>query len=125
MIQRQTILEVMDNSGVQKVLCIGIDRARSVAGIGHRVTAVSKKVRPQHKVSLGEIVKALVVRTTRGWVRPDGMVTNYNVNGVILLKKNPMTGSYLPLGSRIIQPLSKSLKVQGYHRILSLSSKWI
>jgi ribosomal protein L14 len=66
MIQRQTKLEVIDNSGVQEVLCIGIDKSKSIAQIGDRVTVVVKKVRSQSKILIGEIKKGLVVRTTKG-----------------------------------------------------------
>jgi ribosomal protein L14 len=67
----------------------------------------------------------LVVRTTKGWVRSDGMITSYAHNAIILLKKNPMIGLYLPLGTRIQQPIAKSLRYQSCHRILALSSKWV
>lgn len=125
MIQRQTRLVVLDNSGVQEVLCIGIEKSRTVAFLGDKITVVVKKTHGLPRVSVGEIVKALVVSTTWGWTRADGRVTFYGKNGVILLKKNPMTRNYLPLGTRILQPLSQSLKYLGYHRLLSLSSKWI
>jgi ribosomal protein L14 len=66
MIQRQTRLEVMDNSGVQEVVCIGIDKSKSIASLGDRITVVVKRIRGQRRIPVGEVVKALVVRTTRG-----------------------------------------------------------
>lgn len=120
MIQRYTRLNVADNSGARKVMCIGIPghgHAR-YASLGDIISVSVKEAIPNapEAVRSGKVARAVVVRVAKNYGRPDGTYIRFDDNAVVILgeEKNPM-------GSRIMGPVARELREKGYTRILSLA----
>ena len=118
MIQTQTILNVADNSGAKRVMCIKVlgGSKRRYANIGDVIKVSIKEAAPRGKVKKGEVMKALVVRTCKGVRRPDGSALRFDSNAVVLLNNQNQ-----PIGTRIFGPVTRELRVKNFMKIISLA----
>lgn len=118
MIQMQTSLDIADNSGAKRVMCIKVlgGSHRRYAGIGDIIKVSIKDVIPRGKVKKGEVYNALVVRTRKGVRRPDGSVIRFDTNAAIILNANLQ-----PVGTRIFGPVTRELRGEKYMKVISLA----
>ncbi len=118
MIQRETRLKVTDNSGAREVLCINIagGSGRRYAGLGDIITCAVKDAIPHGTVKMHQVVKAVVVRTSKGYHRPDGSTIKFDDNACVIINadKNPQ-------GTRIFGPVARELRDREFLRIASLA----
>lgn len=119
MIQEQTMLNVADNSGARRVMCIKVlgGSHRRYAGVGDIIKITIKEAIPRGKVKKGDVLKAVVVRTKKGVRRPDGSVIRFDGNACVLLNKN----SEQPIGTRIFGPVTRELRSEKFMKIISLA----
>ena len=118
MIQPQTILKVADNSGAKKIMCIRIlgGSFRRSGNIGDIIVASVKSATPGGAVTKGDVVKAVVVRTTKGVARPDGSYVKFDDNAAVIIDNQK-----LPKGTRIFGPIARELRDKGFMKIISLA----
>ncbi|MCH7624315.1 MAG: 50S ribosomal protein L14 [Chloroflexi bacterium] len=118
MIQLQTRLKVADNSGAKIISCIGIPggSGKRYAWLGDVIVASVKEAAPAAGVKKGEIVKAVVVRTTKSHRRPDGSHIRFDDNAAVLINDDQM-----PRGTRIFGPVARELRDKNFMRIVSLA----
>jgi len=118
MIQMQTNLDVADNSGAKKVMCIKVlgGSHRRYAGIGDIIKVSIKDAIPRGRVKKGEVYNALVVRTRKGVRRSDGSVIRFDGNAAVILNNNLQ-----PLGTRIFGPVTRELRGERFMKIISLA----
>ena len=118
MIQMQTTLDVADNSGAKKVMCIKVlgGSHRRYAGIGDIIKVSIKDAIPRGRVKKGEVYNALVVRTCKGVRRSDGSVIRFDGNAAVILNNNLQ-----PLGTRIFGPVTRELRGEKFMKIISLA----
>ncbi len=114
----QTNLEVADNSGAKKVMCIKVlgGSHRRYAGIGDIIKVSIKDSIPRGKVKKGEVYNALVVRTRKGVRRADGSVIRFDTNAAVILN-----AQLQPLGTRIFGPVTRELRGEKFMKIISLA----
>lgn len=128
MLQAETRCDVADNSGAKIAYVIRVmgnstgrgQFTRRTAGIGDRVVCSVKKAIPGAEVKAGDVVKAVVVRTTYPTRRSDGSYVQFDANAVVLI--NP-DGS--PRGTRIFGAVARELRDKGYMKIVSLATEVI
>lgn len=122
MIQTETVLNVADNSGARKVLCIKVlgGSKRRYAQIGDVIKVTVKDAIPRGKVKKGEICNALVVRTKKGVRRSDGSLIRFDSNAAVLLDNKRE-----PLGTRVFGPVTRELRAGNYMKIISLAPEVI
>ena len=118
MIQMQTNLEVADNSGAKKVMCIKVlgGSHRRYANIGDIIKVSIKDAIPRGRVKKGEVYNALVVRTRKGVRRPDGSLIRFDGNAAVILNTQMQ-----PLGTRIFGPVTRELRGENFMKIISLA----
>ncbi|MDI6870757.1 MAG: 50S ribosomal protein L14 [Bacillota bacterium] len=118
MIQQETVLNVADNSGARKLLCIRVlgGAKRKYASVGDVIVASVKEAIPGGMVKKGEVVRAVVVRTTKEKRRPDGSYIKFDENAAVII--NP-DGN--PRGTRIFGPVARELRDKDYMKIISLA----
>jgi large subunit ribosomal protein L14 len=118
MIQVQTILEVADNSGARKVMCIKVlgGSKRRYAELGDTIVVSVKESLPGGAIKKGSVLKAVVVRVAANHGRPDGSYIKFDRNAAVVI--NPQGE---PLGSRIFGPVARELRARGYMKIISLA----
>ena len=118
MIQMQSMLDVADNSGARRVMCIKVlgGSKRRYAGIGDVVVVSVQDAIPRGKVKKGEVLKAVIVRTAKGVRRADGSLIRFDRNAVVLLN-NQMQ----PIGTRIFGPVTRELRGEQFMKIISLA----
>lgn len=118
MIQTETVLNVADNSGAKKVLCIRVlgGTRRRYASIGDVVVVTVKEAIPNAKVKKGDVMKAVVVRTAKEIKRLDDTRCRFDDNSAVLLT----TGGD-PVGTRIFGPVARELRMKGFMKIISLA----
>jgi len=118
MIQMQTNLDVADNSGAKRVMCIKVlgGSHRRYAGIGDVIKVSIKDAIPRGRVKKGEVYNALVVRTRKGVRRQDGSVIRFDGNSAVILNNNLQ-----PLGTRIFGPVTRELRGEKFMKIISLA----
>jgi large subunit ribosomal protein L14 len=118
MIQTETILNVADNSGAKKVLCIRVlgGTRRRYAGIGDVIVVTVKEAIPHAKVKKGDVLDAVVVRTKKEIARPEDTTVRFDENAAVLL-----SGSGEPIGTRIFGPVARELRSLGFMKIISLA----
>lgn len=118
MIQMQTVLNVADNSGARRVMCIKVlgGSHRRYAGIGDIIKVSVKEAIPRGKVKKGEVYFALVVRTAKGVRRSDGSVIRFDNNAVVMLN-----AQHQPIGTRIFGPVTRELRTEKFMKIVSLA----
>jgi large subunit ribosomal protein L14 len=118
MIQMQTELEVADNSGARRVMCIKVlgGSKRRYAAIGDIIKVSIKEAIPRGKVKKGDVYNAVVVRTRKGVRRADGSLIRFDGNAAVLLNtKNE------PIGTRIFGPVTRELRTENFMKIISLA----
>ena len=115
MIQKNAILDVADNSGARKVLCIGFLKGKKSATVGDVIVVSVKVATPKGRVSKGKVYKALIVRTKGPIRRLDGSTLRFSSNAVVLVNDQ---GD--PLGTRVFGPVRK-MPVGEYTKVMSLS----
>lgn len=118
MIQVETYLDIADNSGARRVMCIKVlgGSRRRYASIGDVIKVTVKEAIPRGRVKKGEVLDAVVVRTKKGIRRPDGSVIRFDGNAAVLL--NPQKQ---PIGTRIFGPVTRELRTDNFMRIISLA----
>lgn len=118
MIQQQSILKVGDNTGAKKLMCIRVlgGSGRKYAAIGDVIIASVKEATPGGVVKKGEVVKAVVVRTTRPVRRADGSYIRFYENAAVVINDQ---GN--PKGTRIFGPVARELREKNYMKIISLA----
>lgn len=118
MIQMQTKLEVADNSGAKKVMCIKVvgSTKRRYASVGDLVVVSVKEAIPEGKVKKGDVVKAVIVRTSKAVKRPDGSYIKFDDNAAVLLNNQ-----LEPIGTRIFGPVARELRAKKFMKIISLA----
>ena len=118
MIQQESRLKVADNTGAKEILCIRVlgGSARRYAGIGDIIVATVKDAIPGGNVKKGEVVKAVIVRTTKERRRPDGSYIKFDENAAVIIKDG---GD--PRGTRIFGPVGRELRDKRFMRIISLA----
>ncbi|MCX7114467.1 MAG: 50S ribosomal protein L14 [Gammaproteobacteria bacterium] len=117
MIQMQTVLDVADNSGARKVMCIKVlgGSHRRYARIGDVIKVSVKDALPKSKVKKGSVMKAVVIRTAHGVRRDDGSLIRFDGNAAVLLSNQNE-----PIGTRIFGPVTRELR-ERFMKIISLA----
>lgn len=118
MVQSETVLDVADNSGARKVLCIKVlgGSRRRYASIGDIIVVSVKEAIPNAKVKKGDVAKAVVVRTAKEIGRPDGSYIRFDSNSAVLIDNQNE-----PVGTRIFGPVARELRARRFLKILSLA----
>ncbi len=118
MIQSQTYLNVADNSGARKLMCIRVlgGGNRRYAGIGDIVVAVVKDAIPNMAVKKSDVVMAVVVRTRKTLRRDSGMSIRFDDNAAVLINKDKN-----PRGTRVFGPVARELRDKEFTKIVSLA----
>lgn len=118
MIQQESRLKVADNSGAREVLCIRVlgGTRRRYAGIGDIIVAAVKDATPGGNVKKGEVVKAVVVRTSKARRRQDGTYIRFDDNACVIINPNNE-----PRGTRIFGPVARELRDKKFMKIVSLA----
>lgn len=118
MIQQESMLDVADNSGAKRVMCIKVlgGSKRRYASIGDVIVVSIKEAIPRSKVKKGEVKKAVVVRTKHPTRRVDGSVIRFDENSAVLINEQGE-----PLGTRIFGPVARELRGKKFMRIISLA----
>ena len=118
MIQQQTVLNVGDNTGAKKIMCIRVlgGSRKRYAGIGDVIVASVKKAAPNGQVKKGDVVKAVVVRSKQGLRREDGSYIRFDENAAVIIRDDKT-----PRGTRIFGPVARELRDAGYLKIVSLA----
>jgi|TARA_R110001592_G_scaffold215025_1_gene468150 large subunit ribosomal protein L14 len=122
MIQTQSYLEVADNSGARRVMCIKVlgGSKRRYARVGDLIKVSVKEAIPRGKVKKGQVLTAVVVRTRKGVRRPDGSMIKFDDNAAVLLN-----AQQAPLGTRIFGPVTRELRGEKFMKIISLAPEVI
>ena len=118
MIQAQTRLKVADNSGAKEIMCIKVMGGSFVrsGNIGDVIVASVKTATPNGTVKKGQVVKAVIVRTTKGIMRPDGSHIKFDDNAAVIIDNQKQ-----PVGTRIFGPIARALRDKDYMKIISLA----
>jgi large subunit ribosomal protein L14 len=118
MIQMQTNLDVADNSGARRVMCIKVlgGSKKRYATIGDVIVVSVKEAIPRGRVKKGEVMKAVVVRIRKDIKRPDGSIIRFDRNAAVLI--NPQGE---PIGTRIFGPVTRELRTKNHMKIVSLA----
>ena len=120
MIQMQSNLDVADNSGARRVMCIKVlgGSKRRTASIGDVIVVSIKDAIPRGKVKKGDVHRAVIVRTAFGLKRVNGEQIRFDTNAVVLINKQGE-----PIGTRIFGPVTRELRGKGYMKIISLAAE--
>ena len=118
MIQMQTMLDVADNSGARRLMCIKMlgGSHRRYARVGDVIKVSIKEAIPRGKVKKGDVYNAVVVRTKKGVRRSDGSLIRFDGNAAVLLNANLQ-----PIGTRIFGPVTRELRTEKFMKIVSLA----
>lgn len=118
MIQQESRLTVADNTGAKSVMCIKVigGSKRRYAYIGDVIKVTVKEAAPGGRVKKGEVLNAVVVRTTHGVRRPDGSIIKFDRNAAVLLNTK-----LEPIGTRIFGPVTRELRSERFMKIVSLA----
>jgi large subunit ribosomal protein L14 len=118
MIGQEAELDVADNSGARRLLCIRVlgGTRRRYARIGDVIVGSVKEATPGGKVTKGQVVKAVVVRTKRETRRPDGSYIRFDSNSAVILDNQGE-----PIGTRIFGPVARELRAKKFMKIISLA----
>ena len=118
MIQPQSRLKVADHSGAKEIMCIRVlgGSFRRTGNIGDVIVASVKSATPGGAVKKGEVVKAVIVRSTNGVRRPDGTYIRFDENAAVIIDNQKQ-----PRGTRIFGPIARELRDKDYMRIISLA----
>lgn len=118
MIQMQTALDVADNSGAKKLMCIKVlgGSKRKYASVGDIIVVSVKEALPNSKVKKGDVHKAVIVRTKKEVGRPDGSYIKFDENSAVLINAQGE-----PIGTRIFGPVARELRAKRFMKIISLA----
>lgn len=117
MIQMESKVQVADNTGARSAKMIGVIGKRTkCAGIGDVITAHVREATPTSNIKKGEVVRAVVVRTSAPIRRPDGSVLRFDKNAVVIIDNDKN-----PRGTRIFGPVARELREQNFMKIVSLA----
>lgn len=118
MIQQQSNLDVADNSGARRVMCIKVlgGAGRKFASVGDVIVVSVKEAIPRGKVKKGEVHRAVIVRTRRDIRRIDGSTIRFDKNAAVLINKQNE-----PIGTRIFGPVTRELRAKQFMKIVSLA----
>ena len=118
MIQQESILDVADNSGARKVMCIKVlgGSRRRYASLGDVIVVSVKEALPASKVKKGDVHKAVVVRTAKEVSRADGSYIKFDNNSAVLINQQKE-----PIGNRIFGPVARELRGKEFMKIISLA----
>lgn len=118
MIQQETVLQVGDNTGAKRVLCIKVlgGSGKRYATVGDVIVVTIKEAAPGGMVKKGEVVKAVVVRTKKEISRPDGSHIAFSENAAVIIDDNNN-----PRGTRIFGPVARELRDRNFMKIISLA----
>ena len=118
MIQTETRLKVADNSGAKELLCIRIlgGTGRKYANIGDIIVCAVKDATPGGVVKKGQVVKAVIVRSSTGARRADGSYVKFDQNAAVIIRDDKT-----PVGTRIFGPVARELREKGFMKIVSLA----
>ncbi len=118
MVQSETVLDVADNSGARRVLCIKVlgGSRRKYASLGDIIVVSVKEASPNSKVKKGDVMKAVIVRTTKEVGRADGSYIKFDSNSAVLIDNQRE-----PIGTRIFGPVARELRAKQFMKILSLA----
>lgn len=118
MIQMQTNLEVADNSGARRVMCIKVlgGAGRRYASVGDKIVVSVKEAIPRGRVKKGDVQRAVIVRTAKELRREDGSVIRFDRNAAVLINKQGE-----PIGTRIFGPVTRELRGKKFMKIISLA----
>ena len=118
MIQMQSMLDVADNSGARRLICIKVPGGskRKYAGLGDQVICSVREAMPNSKVKKGDIVRAVIVRTKKEVPRQDGTLIRFDTNSAVIINQ---AGE--PVGTRIFGPVARELRARRYMKIVSLA----
>lgn len=119
MIQHESRLVVADNTGAREILVIHVigGSKKKFAHIGDVVVGTVKSATPQSSIKKSEIVKAVIVRTSKEWRRNDGSTIKFDDNAAVILNSDGAN----PIGTRIFGPVARELREKGYMKIVSLA----
>ena len=118
MIQQQSVVNVADNTGAKKLMCIRVlgGHHRKWGNIGDVIVASVKQATPGGVVNKGDVVKAVIVRSKTGLRRQDGSYIKFDENAAVIIKDDKT-----PKGTRIFGPVARELRDKDYMKILSLA----
>jgi len=118
MIQVESVLEVADNSGAKKVLCIKVlgGSKRKYASVGDIIKVSIKEAIPNSKVKKGTVMEAVIVRVAKEMRRADGSYIRFDNNAAVLVDNQKE-----PVGTRIFGPVARELRAKRFMRIVSLA----
>jgi large subunit ribosomal protein L14 len=118
MIQQQTVLDVADNSGAKRVMCIKVlgGTRKRYASLGDIIVVAIKTAIPDGQAKKGTVAKAVVVRTAKEVRRPDGSYIKFDRNAAVLINN-----ANEPIGTRIFGPVARELRRKNFMKIISLA----
>jgi large subunit ribosomal protein L14 len=118
MIQMQSRLKVADNTGAREIMCINVlgGTHRKYARVGDIIVASVKRAIPNSATKKGEVVRAVIIRTSHPYRRPDGSYIRFDENAAVIL-----TDKNNPKGTRIFGPVARELRDKNYTKIISLA----
>lgn len=118
MVQQQTRLRVADNTGAKEILCIRVMGGSRVryGFVGDIIVASVKEAAPGGSVKKGEVVRAVIVRTSKEYGRPDGSHIRFDDNAAVIIGKDNN-----PRGTRIFGPVARELRERAFMKIISLA----
>ena len=117
MIYPQTILTVADNTGAKKVMCIRVlGGNKKYAQVGDTIIAVVKEAIPNMPVKRSDVIRAIVVRTTKSIRRKDGMYIRFDDNAAVIVNMDNN-----PRGTRVFGPVAREIRDKNYSKIVSLA----
>ena len=118
MIQQESVIDIADNSGARRALCIRVlgGTRRRYARVGDVIVVTVKEAVPNSPVSKGEVKRAVVVRTAKEVGRPDGSYIKFDSNAAVLINE---AGE--PIGTRIFGPIARELRAKTFMKIISLA----
>ena len=118
MVQMQSYLKVADNTGAKEIMCIRVlgGTRRRYANIGDVIVASVKKAQPGGTVKKGDVVKAVIVRSTKGMRREDGSYIRFDENAAVIIGNDKN-----PVGTRSFGPVARELRDKDYLKIASLA----
>ena len=118
MIQTESVLDVADNSGARRVLCIKVlgGSKRKYASLGDIIVVSVKEANPNSKVKKGDVMKAVIVRTAKEVGRADGSYIKFDSNSAVLIDNQRE-----PIGTRIFGPVARELRAKRFMKIISLA----
>jgi large subunit ribosomal protein L14 len=120
MIQPQSCLQIADNTGARQIMCIRVlnGKSQKKASLGDIILGVVKQALPNMPIKKSEIVRAVIVRTSQGIRRSNGLTIRFDQNAAVIINKEGA-----PRGTRIFGAVPRELRSQNFQKIVSLASE--